>query len=532
MKLASSDVKDLPGGAEVTVSGSGYDTAHGIYVALCALPVGKAPGPCTSGAANVAAWISSNPPDYGRDRAVPYGSGGSFEVKLKLQPVINTATDCRAVACGITTRADDTNIEDRTRDLVIPVTFSQTDPTATAGASTTPSATPAASATRPPAATLTPTPVDAGGGDSDDGGGPGSLLMWGIGGGLLAAALGGAVIFGLRKTAMNTSAIVVVALLLGACNGETQGDSTPVATVPIVVGTTVPVPALPVTVKSADGREVTITDTTRIVSLWGNLTEIVYGLGLGESVVGRDISATFPEASNLPLVTRAHDVSAEGVLSLKPTLVLASKDNSGPSTALDHIRNVGVPVVVFDDPSSVEDIIPRIHAVAEALGIPAAGDSMAGQVRQELTAIEAVAPHPADAPKVAFLYLRGQAGVYLLGGPKSGADSMIAAVGGIDAGTALGLSVPFTPITSEALAKAAPDVILMTRSGLESVGGVDGLVDIPGIAQTPAGKNRRVITMDDALLYSFGARTPEALRTLITLLYGTASVTGTATQNP
>src|SRR5262249_48521966 len=116
-----------------------------------------------------------------------------------------------------------------------------------------------------------------------------------------------------------------------------------------------------------------------------------------------------------------------------------------------------------------------------------------------------------------------QAGVYLIAGPKSGADSMIAAAGGVDAGTAIGLKDPFTPITSEALVKAAPDIILMTTTGLQSVGGIDGLVKIPGIAQTPAGKSRRVVTVEDGLLFSFGPRTAVALRTLISGLYASGS---------
>ena len=107
--------------------------------------------------------------------------------------------------------------------------------------------------------------------------------------------------------------------------------------------------------------------------------------------------------------------------------------------------------------------------------------------------------------------MRGQAGVYLIAGPGSGADSMIEAAGGIDAGTAIGLDHPFTPFTSESLVEAAPDVILMTTTGLESVGGIDGLLDIPGIAQTPAGEQRRIVTVEDGLLYSFGPRTPDAL---------------------
>jgi iron complex transport system substrate-binding protein len=96
---------------------------------------------------------------------------------------------------------------------------------------------------------------------------------------------------------------------------------------------------------------------------------------------------------------------------------------------------------------------------------------------------------------------------------------MIRAAGAIDAGTALGLSQPFTAITSESLVRAAPDIILMTTTGLESVGGLDGLVKIPGIGQTPAGKQRRVVTVEDGLLYSFGPRTPVALEELIEQIY-------------
>jgi iron complex transport system substrate-binding protein len=278
-------------------------------------------------------------------------------------------------------------------------------------------------------------------------------------------------------------------------------------------------PQLPVTVPSADGRPVTVSDISRIVPLWGNITEVVFGLGLGDRVVGRDVATTFEEAAKLPVVTRGHDVSAESVLSLKPTLVLANAD-TGPPEALEQIRNVGVPVLVLDNPQRVQDIEERIHAIAAALGVPAAGDRIAATARRQIRAEQARIPEAATRPKVAFLYVRGQAGVYLIAGPGSGADSMIEAAGGVDAGAAEGLSRSFTPITSEALVEAAPDVLLLTTTGLESVGGIDGLLDIPGVAQTPAGRDRRVITVEDGLLYSFGSRTPQALRTMIDQIYG------------
>jgi iron complex transport system substrate-binding protein len=278
-----------------------------------------------------------------------------------------------------------------------------------------------------------------------------------------------------------------------------------------------PEPVLPVTVTSADGRTVTVDDVSRIVPLQGSLAEIVFALGLGDRVVGRDITATFPEAADLPVVTRAHDVSAESVLSLRPTLVLVDGD-TGPPEAIDHIRNAGVPVVELAHATRVEEIGPRIEAMAEVLGVPEAGQALAARTDADIAAARAQAPEAGDL-RVAFLYLRGTAGVYLIGGPGSGADSMIAAAGAVDAGTAMGLDRAFTPITSEALAMAAPDAILMTTTGLESVGGIDGLVEIAGIAQTPAGRDRRVVTVEDGLLYSFGTRTPEAIESIVAQLH-------------
>ncbi|GGZ41216.1 ABC transporter substrate-binding protein [Streptomyces poonensis] len=274
-----------------------------------------------------------------------------------------------------------------------------------------------------------------------------------------------------------------------------------------------PTPGLPVTVDSSDGRKVTVEDASRILPLNGGVAEIVFTLGLGDRVVGRDITATFEEAKNLPLVTKAHDVSAESVLSLKPTVVLADTD-TGPDEALDHIRDAGVPVVVLDPATELADVSTRTTRIAEALGVPGAGQALNERIDGELAAARANVPE-GSRPKVAFLYLRGSAAVYLIGGEGSGADSLVEAAGAVDAGKASGLDQPFTPITSEALVKAQPDVILMMTKGLESVGGVDGLQEIPGIAQTPAGLDRRVVDLEDGVLLGYGPRTPLVIDILV-----------------
>jgi iron complex transport system substrate-binding protein len=325
---------------------------------------------------------------------------------------------------------------------------------------------------------------------------------------------------------------LTLALFTGACAGgtgtDTAGsDASPASAsaraaaatrqlakntiVPLAGGA--PTPRLPVTVDSSDGREVTVTDASRILPLNGGVAEIVFTLGLGDRVVGRDITATFAEARKLPQVTKAHDVSAESVLSLRPTVVLADTD-TGPKEAVQQIRDAGIPVVVLDPATKLADVTVRTTRIARALGVPEAGEALNRRMGVELAAARAGVPE-GSRPKVAFLYLRGSAAVYLIGGKGSGADSLLEAAGAQDAGTAAGLDKPFTPITTEALAQARPDVILMMTKGLESVGGIDGLLRIPGIAQTPAGMNRRVVDLEDGVLLGFGPRTPLVIDILV-----------------
>ncbi len=129
--LSASSVRDLTPGQRVFVRGHGFDPMKGVYVAVCAIPTAGAPGPCGSGSDGTSAWISSNPPDFGKERAAAYGAGGAFEASLVVDPVIDNAHDCRLVACAITTRNDDNNATDRSQDLLLPVAFGAASPTTT-----------------------------------------------------------------------------------------------------------------------------------------------------------------------------------------------------------------------------------------------------------------------------------------------------------------------------------------------------------------------------------------------------------------
>ena len=269
--------------------------------------------------------------------------------------------------------------------------------------------------------------------------------------------------------------------------------------------------AVVATVLSGCGSQAAESDGgARIVTMTAGLTETVFALDLGDRVVGRDLSSTLEAAADLPIVTSGHDVSAESVLALRPTLVLVDED-TGPKEALEQIAAAGVTVTTVEKAVTIEEIVPRLLAVADVLGVPDRGTAVAERIRADLTSI---AWPGGERPVVSFLYLRGTASVYLLGGPGAGPDSLIAAAGATDGGVAAGLGQPFTPLTPEALVAAAPDILLVTTTGLESVGGLDGMLTLSGVSQTPAGRARRVIAIEDGLLFSFGPRTPGLIASL------------------
>ncbi|MGW0017571.1 heme/hemin ABC transporter substrate-binding protein [Rhodococcus sp. NPDC003382] len=280
-----------------------------------------------------------------------------------------------------------------------------------------------------------------------------------------------------------------------------------------------PVPTLPVTVRSFDGVDVTVTDVSRIVTAdrSGTLAQTVFSLGLGANLVGRS-TASFPASEHLPNVTPGgHGLNAEAILALNPTVVLTDS-SIGPPAVQEQLRASGIPVIFVDPTRTLDTVASGIETVAAALGVPEQGAALVQRTEEEIAAASASIPADHPEPTVAFLYLRGSA-IKMLGGPGSGADALIGALGGKDAGTVAGLTAEFTPITSEAMIASAPDVILIMTHSLESVGGPDGLAALPGVEQTPAGKNRNIIDMDDSVLLSFGPDTGKVLAALSDALY-------------
>jgi iron complex transport system substrate-binding protein len=192
--------------------------------------------------------------------------------------------------------------------------------------------------------------------------------------------------------------------------------------------------------------------------------------------------------------------------------VILASENAGPPEALDQIRGAGVPVVLI--PAGVDLNAPaqKIRAIGAALGVPETAETLAAQTQREIDEAKTLAARATTQPRVMFLNMRGTT-VQQISGRNAPAKALIEAAGGIDAGAAAGI-VGYQPITAEALVSGQPDVFLMFSGGLTSINGVDGLLAMPGVAQTPAGQAKRVLHYEDQYLLGFGPRTGQALREL------------------
>jgi iron complex transport system substrate-binding protein len=324
-----------------------------------------------------------------------------------------------------------------------------------------------------------------------------------------------------RRALIRGSVALGLAPILGKSHLSFAQDASPTAVEPV----------LPVTFTDASGTEITVTDVSRLVVLNGDLTEMVFALGLGENIVAVDVSATFPpQVRELPSVGYQLAISAEAVLSFQPTVVIGRLGFVGPEEVLDQIRSAGVPLILFDWPEDIATPAAKARDMATALGIPEVGVALGETIDAEIEAATSRVAGLADdeKPKVMFILFRAQQGLQLIGGAGTPLDAMIPAAGGIHVGAEIGI-MGYQQLTPESLIAAAPDAIILQANGYESIGGEAGLLEVPGIAETPAGQNSAFFAYDDLALLALGPRTGAILNQMISDIHPElASATPTA----
>lgn len=306
------------------------------------------------------------------------------------------------------------------------------------------------------------------------------------------------------------TSIVLVALVIGACGGgsdDTTGGTT-----------AIPTPGLPVTYTGPDGATSTVTDASRIVTLSGEYTEIVFALGLGTNLVGIDLSSVYPEeeTKSIPKIGVEFRLLAEPIIAQEPTVVIGDED-AVPKDVIQQVRAAEIPVVILPALTTVGAPAEKIRLTAHVLGVDAVGDELARRVQAEIDEAIALAARAETRPRVAFVYIASDDTILIFGDDTVG-GGLMAAAGAVNVATEAGIE-GWVPLTPEALVAGQPDVIITASRGFEAVGGMDGFLAIPGVSETPAGQDRNILVYEDLYILGLSVRAGLALMDVVLAIH-------------
>lgn len=243
----------------------------------------------------------------------------------------------------------------------------------------------------------------------------------------------------------------------------------------------------------------------RIISASVGAGAVVAALGASNQLLATDLGSDV----GIEVINPGHQINVERLVALQPTLIFI--DSHEPDeTALEAISRLGAKTVLLEPVHSFEDSLKRNLEIAAALDVTERGERLNQLIRAELSEL---GKGELSGKRIAFLYLRGSTGTYLLGGDGAGSDDVIEAVAATDVGTEIGVR-GFAPVNPEGLFGANPDYFLVMDKGLESIGGIDAFYNLPGVANTAAALSKNILVADDARLLSFDAGYPRLLACL------------------
>ncbi|MBT1685169.1 heme/hemin ABC transporter substrate-binding protein [Dawidia soli] len=252
----------------------------------------------------------------------------------------------------------------------------------------------------------------------------------------------------------------------------------------------------------------------RIITAGSALTETVCALGDCDKIIASDRTSLYPaEIQKLPSIGYRTGISAEGILGLKPTLIIAEKDYVDEAV-LQQLAGSGVKLVIVDRKFTVDDTRKFIQQIATALHREAEGKKLIAKIEGELAEAKAMLKRATAVPKAVCIYNRGTATVSVAGTNTFG--EILSYAGAVSAVKDV---EGYKPLNTEALIAANPDYLVMIDAGLQSIGGVEGMLTVPGVAQTTAGKKKQIVSLDSLMLTNFGPRFGEAVKALVVLLH-------------
>lgn len=277
----------------------------------------------------------------------------------------------------------------------------------------------------------------------------------------------------------------------------------------------------PITITDATGAEITLTSIERIVSGSGDVTEIIDALGFYENIVGVDSSSTYPPQAleEKIQVGFARRLAIEPIINADPDVVFCT-EICDPPEVLDQVRELGIPVVIIPDDegaSGLELPAKKIMMVAEALGVPEKGAALVERVNREMDWVQTALANVENTPAVFHFYIRGR-GLQLAAGPGTPAHAMIVAAGGHNAAEEAGV-VGYQPLTPEIILAAFPDYLILTSGNVESSGGLEKILEVQGLVDTPAVQKNQILVIDTELFLAMSIRTGKSLMLIASTIH-------------
>ena len=272
----------------------------------------------------------------------------------------------------------------------------------------------------------------------------------------------------------------------------------------------------PVSVVDVNGNEILIEDTSRVATLGGVFTETALAHGAADQIAAVDASSFYPpEAlSDKPNFGYYRFLSAEPVLAMDPSLIIGNEE-TGPPDVVAQLEGAGVPILLLPDGNDVEAARHLIQTLGTVLDAELEAAALIEQLDRDVAAAAELVAAATTSPRVLFI-LQPPGAPLLIAGGDTAAGSMIELAGAENVFPGFGSYIPMTP---EGIVETAPEVILTTDASIERFGGLDAFLAAPGIGQTPAAENGRIVSMDDLYLLGFGPRTGRAIADLALLLH-------------
>jgi iron complex transport system substrate-binding protein len=253
----------------------------------------------------------------------------------------------------------------------------------------------------------------------------------------------------------------------------------------------------------------------RIVCVSKQMTEFLFALGQGDKIVGIDLTSTYPpEAKNITTVGYHRHLSAEGIISLDPTVVIHQGDVA-PATVMEQLEKVGIPIKEYPAGSTLDSARIVLKMVAHDYGVDARADSIIARMAADIRKADSIVKLYPAKPKVLIIHFGQQRNQYFVMGTGGTADAMLKLAGGQNAAD----TSSFRDLSAEVIMREQPDVILATDFGFDKMGSVEKFMQLPGIALTPAAKNRKIYRIEEHDLVYFGPRTGENIIKMARLIH-------------